>query len=425
MAYHFNTLITGVASIEDLKSKISASGSLNYKEDDHHIIIFSINNQRTGVELDDSTKSVIIEKSTMTPIASQFNKLIYNEDAKEFLNGKNWSDVSVKYCFEGTMIVVFFSHDNWYVCTRKCLDARKSFWIKDISYYDLFMEAIDGKFALDDLNKDYCYHFILIHHKNKNIVDYSRLGKQYKTVSLAMTTEKTTLKRIHYRINDKIIYPRVVNFNSLDEVVKELSDISDGDRHTQQISTEGFIIEYFENNVLTLLKLQTPIYKFIADAKPNVSNLEAMFLELYQHDKLGDIIPFFSAQCGETVLRIKNAMYTISNELLNIYHCTRNRKNELLYSVLPQSYRTAIYIIHGDYLQKRAKELAKMENPTDMKGDKKSMTVHDVYLCLKKLDGYVLRKIFVDRLTLKENEAFKHMFNHGCYDALLQGRLLA
>lgn len=437
MAQQFNTLITGVTSVDELKSRISLFNEehkietedaetvypkLEFKEDDDHILVFSSSNQRTGNELDDSIKSMIVDKSTFTPIVSQFNKLIYNDDAIQYLSGKNWDNVTVKYCYEGTMIIVFFSHEKWYVCTRKCLDAKKSYWIKNISYHDLFMDAIDGKFKVEDLDKKYCYHFILIHHKNRNIVDYSRLGKQYKTVSLAMTTEKYTLNRVQYTINDSVIYPRIVKFNNIQEVVDDLAKISIGDKNTHIISTEGFIIEYSENGVLTLLKIQTPIYKYIASAKPNVSNLDAMFLELYQHDKLVEFVPYFTTQCRDVVNRIHRAMKTISFEILNIYHSTRSHKNEKLYDALPSSYKCVLYNIHGKYIQKHNKELEKQD--TCELGDHKSITVYDVYESLKHLEPYCLRKIFIDRIALMNDEYTRPLFQYNNFDALLQGKLM-
>lgn len=432
MSYNFSTLVTGVSNVEELKNRIvlfneenkpsdeetKVFPKLNFKEDENHVIIFSENNNRTTNDIDNSIKSLIFDKHTLTPVVTQFNKLIYNQEATEFLKDKEWSDIKIKYCYEGTMILVFHSNGNWNVCTRKCLDAKKSYWIKDLSYYDLFMESIDGKFTLDELDQRYCYHFILLHHKNRNIVDYSRLGKQYKTVALAMTTEKYTFNVVQYTINENIIYPRIVNFNNLSEVLKDLEDISDGDKNTNHISTEGFILEYYHDGCMTLLKLQTPIYQTISAMKPNVSNLEAMFLELYQKDQLRDIIPFFSNHCGETVVRINNAMKTMSTEILNLYHITRSHKNEQMYENLPASYKCALYIIHGLYLQKKTKEI------TNELNDKKTITIYDVYESLKKLEGFNLRKLFVDRLKMMNEDGTKLLLRTNCFYTLLEGKLL-
>jgi len=429
-----------VTSIEEIKQNITNFNhdneytnddnviKISYKEDEFHMIIYSENNQRSGNYIDDETKSIIIDKTTLQPIVTQFNKLYYNGETEDFLYDKNWNDVVVKKCFEGTMIIVFYSHDKWYVCTRKCLDAKKSYWIHNMSYYDLFMESINDKFALEDLDKNLCYHFILIHYLNKNIVDYSVYGEHYKLVALAMTTEKHTFQRVQYHINDKVLYPDIMKFNNIIEAQKALRNISDGDMDTYNISTEGFIIEHYNNGKLTLLKLQTPIYNYISSVKPNVSNCDEMFLELYQYDNLVSVVPYFSDHCSEVVNRIHSAVKTMSMEILNFYHLTRSHKNEELYESLPSSYKTALYKIHGLYLYKIKKENEKLNNAivVDEFREQKSITVHDVYICLKQLEPYVLRKMFTDRLDLldKHDKVLEQILIENSIESYIQGKLM-
>jgi len=91
MSYIFSTLVTGVTSVEDLKNRIALFNEenkpsnedtkvfpkLNFKEDENHVIIFSESNRRTTNELDNSIKSLIFDKHTLTPVVTQFNKLIF------------------------------------------------------------------------------------------------------------------------------------------------------------------------------------------------------------------------------------------------------------------------------------------------------------------------------------------------------------
>ena len=48
--------------------------------------------------------------------------------------------------------------------------------------------------------------------------------------------------------------------------------------------------------------------------------------------------------------RINNAFNTLSKELLDIYHLTRNKKNSNLYGSLPSSYKKMLYILHKTYM---------------------------------------------------------------------------
>jgi hypothetical protein len=64
-------------------------------------------------------------------------------------------------------------------------------------------------------------------------------------------------------------------------------------------------------------------------------------------------------------------MKTLSSEVLNLYHITRSHKNEELYEKLPSSYKCALYLIHGCFLQKKTKETSNDLN------DKKTITIYD------------------------------------------------
>lgn len=427
MSYSFTTLITGVSSIDELFSRIDDAG-LKYKDDENVVIVYSESNKRTGDPMSDDIKSVIIDKKTFKPITSQFNKLYYNDDTENFLKNKSWSNVTVKECYEGTMIIVFNHANKWYVCTRKCIDAKKSFWIKNISYHDLFMQSIENKFTFDQLNPNYCYHFILLHYMNKNIVSYPQFGDRYMTVAHAMTTEKYTLKRVNYVICNSIIYPKEIKCDSIDDAKKKIALLSKNDVIQNKITIEGFIIEHIENDTITLLKLQTSLYTYVSSVKPNVSNIHAMFLELYQHDHYLNVAPFFVENSRDVLNRIHNAMKTITDDFYKIYHCTKNHKNPELYERLPKSYKDALYAIHGMYLSKKNESVKKQQTidneiPIEMR-KYVAITINDIYTCLKNIDPYTLTRIFVNRLDLLNDTVVISFLKKDCFDTIYQGKLL-
>ena len=112
-------------------------------------------------------KSIIYDITTKKPICTQYNKIICGIDnVKKFIENNKFSKLTYKKSYEGTHIIVFYHDDKWCITTKKCLDATESFWNRTISFYQLFMDAINEKFKLDDLNKNYCYHFNLIHYLN-------------------------------------------------------------------------------------------------------------------------------------------------------------------------------------------------------------------------------------------------------------------
>lgn len=377
-------------------------------------------------DLINSCKSVIIDKNNLNILCTQYNKIIYNEDAKKILRGVNWNQVQVQKCYEGTLINVLYHENKWYVTTRRCLDAKKSIWIKDISYYDLFVEAMENKFSFDDLNKNYCYHFVLLHHKNNNLINYECYGKDYKEIIHILTTEKISLREIEYEIKN-LNYLKYEKFDSLEYLEKELQKISINDFKERKLSVEGYILKIYDGELnkspFRILKLQTDIYEKLINIKPNNSNRNQCYLELYQKNRLKEYLPFFTNYYDEIVKRIHLSLQNISKEILNLYHLTRNKKNKEIYEKLPTSYKKILYDVHGIYINIKKKELEgnnQMQNYINQ--EKKTINLYIIYNHLKNISFKDLKQIFYDRMKMAEDNF--PFINKNCINTLTQTKLM-
>ena len=462
-----NTFITQLGNTkacpvtyDDLKEELSKKDvlgnkaySLSLKEDDDLCMIYynnntnqSSNNETHMTELENSCRSIILDKQTLKPIVTQYNKILYNNDTIEFLKDKQWSQVIVQKCYEGTLIMVFYHNNKWYVTTRRCLDAQKSTWIKDKSYYDMFTEAMDGKFTFDELNKDYCYHFVLLHHKNRNIITYNWFGRDYKELLHILTAEKYSLNEIQCKINDKVKYVTDEKFNCLDDLLDSLTKLNELDGKYQRITTEGYVLKYYTGEIykspFITLKLQTTLYDTIMRLKPNNSNIDQCFLELYQQNRLSEFLPYFTEYGNDTKRRIHMSMQNMAKEILDLYHLTRNKKNSDIYNELTEQYKKCLYEIHGLYIQNRKEDFLLVSNKENKenkeslesnqlnendielkKGSVKSVNVYNVYNYLKTIQASELRQLYYDRITMINNEKFTFL-NKNCINTLIQSTLM-
>ena len=426
-------------SFEELKNEILKKDetgnqiySLSLKEDDDLCIIYYNNtvqnkNQEPFItELENSCRSIVLDKKLLKPIVTQYNKIVYNADTLEFIKDKNWNDFIVQKCYEGTLIMVFNHENKWYMTTRRCLNAQDSSWIKNNSYYEMFTDAMKDKFTYEELNANYCYHFVLVHHKNKNIVTYNSFGKDYKELFHILTTEKYTLNEINCTINDKIKYIENEKFKSLSDLITALNTQNELDRSYQKVTSEGYVLKYYTGKLyqspFITLKLQTDIYDTIMKLKPNNSNIYQCFLELYQRDKLNDFLPYFTKYGNEVIKRIHLSMQNISKEILDLYHMTRNKQNNEIYEQLPNQYKKCLYDIHGLYIKNRTGDF---NNGVDTQqfGSIKSINVFNVYHYLKNLPPNELRQIYYDRIQLVNNTTFKFI-NKNCINSLTQSTIM-
>lgn len=387
---------------------------VSIKDDDDLAIVYYNNFETslscTDLTLENTTKSMILDKETLKPVVTQFNKILYNNHAYKFLQDKDWKQVVINPCYEGTTIIIFNHKGKWYVSTRRCLDSKDSKWIKNKSYYDMVHEAMEDKFTFDELNPSYCYHFVLVHHKNKNIVMYDDNSAEYKNLIHIMTTEKYSLEEVDVQINDKVPRSESETGLTLDQLTTKLDRLCEKDIKNRRISLEGYVCRYYTGVVgqspFVTLKLQTGIYQTITKLKPNNSNLYQCYLDLYNKDKLVKYLPYFEKRERRSlvVTRINKSMKTLSKEILDLYHMTRSHKNEELYNSLPGSYKVVLYHLHGLYMKSGESNQNKI-----------SININSVYFHLKNLPLNELVNVYRDRMTLLNSENTNNSFiNSNC-----------
>lgn len=361
------------------------------------------NREKELVDLENSVKSLICCKTTLKPICSQNNKIIYNDDVINLINNSKWENIEFYECFEGTILMVYNHDDKWYVSTRRCIESNKSLWNKNKSYYDMFIETIDDKFTFDDLDKNVCYQFILVHHQNKNIIMYNfQNDSEYKKLYLASANEKFTMNRVECNING-VINVNKLSFDNLDQVYEKLNKISENDEKNKVLSTEGYIVRIYDDDRKSFIvcKLQTEIYQKIAKIKPNNNNIHQNYLELYQKDNLKQYLAYYGSNDKNILRRTDLAVQNMTTEILKLYYLTRHKKNQNIYQNLTNQYKKVLYNIHGLYINNKKSSYQSGEN--DVMEDQ-AINFNDVYQYLKKgLKPYELRQLFFDRKVLQEN----------------------
>jgi len=419
-------------TFDEFKEELTKDSTyqISLKEDNDLCILYYNNLRKNESDSEGTFRSTIIEKKTLKPIMTQYNKILYNNDGIEFLQNKDWNkSITIQRCYEGTLVVVFNYNDKWYVTTRRCLNAQESRWIRNQTYYEMFMETIEGKFKLDDLNKNYCYYFVLVHHRNKNIISYHKFGKEYKELFHILTTEKYTFNEVDYKINDKVKYIPEEKFTSLSELLEDLNKLNTLDKTYQRITAEGYVLRYYTGDKykspFVTIKLQTETYEMLTKLKPNNSNIYQCFLELYQTDKLNEFLPFLTKYGGEVIRRIHTSMKTISKELLDLYHVTRNKQNQDIYNKLTTQYKKSLYEIHGLYIKKRKIDFNDGLDTKEM-GTIRAINVYDIYNYVKHLPANELRQIYYDRMNIMnspEVNTYKFL-NKNCIETTTQSTLM-
>ena len=144
-----------------------------------------------------------------------------------------------------------------------------------------------------------------------------------------------------------------------------------------------------------------------------------LHLTLYQNGKLYETLPYISVHHKDIRRRISETFRVMSKELLNIYHCTRNRQNSELYGLLPKEYKDALFSIHRIYIRHKQ----------NIKDYRFSISISDVEQYLKDISLLSLETLIIRRVGLlqkleKSQIDFSNIMIGDSIDIMVEAKLL-
>ena len=276
------------------------------------------------------------------------------------------------------------------------------------------------------LNQNYIYTFVLVHHENQHIIDYSfQFGENYKEIIHIMTREQNTFREIE--LTDETQWTNSdVNFKRS----KELDDLSILDKYNNideislPLKSEGVIIKLFDSvsGKSYLLKIQNNTYQFLSMIKPNEHKLVINFVHLYKTDMLKKHIEFFptsknivfAGDTFETINLIDTVFKVLTSEMFELFKHfydfkSCSHKNSSLYDILPKEYRYILYQIRGIYFKKKEEFITNNLKNKSTSYVYSNLRIYDIYNLLKTYEIKNLVRLFNARIafenTMLENQA--------------------
>jgi len=465
---------------EDLRKELFKHGVLtkDYMNEGLMLLYHKFDSPITN-ELERECRSLIIDTSTLkiksysceTPrinkegmeyLITQCNETLSLEDKPQIINP----------CYEGTYLSVFNHNDKWYVSTRRCLDSQESIFNPiekqtPLSHYEMFEEVIKKAGYLNfnefsqKLDPSNSYYFVLIHHQNKHIIDYTKqFNENYGYICL------TTIRDSEMRELD--IYENKVNFASYDEtthtkyeflpqnvkhsdetgfifVPKKLESFESFSnankiiKYNEPPESEGIVIRVWNKtmNKYNLIKLQSINYQF-SKVIGTDKNIFKGLIYLYQNNKLTDyfdqnpntqnikkiVNPLNITESFDTI-GIVDAVFKVCTselfELFKILWClkTGQQQNKPLYELLPKEYRDIMYFIRGLYYKKKSALMNKNKESITSNDIKNShLKINDIYNYLKSLSTETfiaflrMRKLMLNWIKVDSNNIYLTEFGN-------------
>lgn len=387
---------------EKLKNNLYKVGILvkDYPEENLMLLYNRYENKnKQPVELE--CRSVVIDRVSRNIVCYTCSTPIYNMQALSYLLRNPNNEKKYYECYEGSLLSLFNYNNKWYLSSRRCLDSEKSV-VENKSHHSMFIDVIkqDGYNSLEDFTKyldiNYTYHFVLIHHENKNVVNYTKMfGDNYKKLCFIFAREKDTLTEINSEdlitnfLSSNIFLPKKLENAEGFDKINQTCDM------TEEPSSEGIVIKS-DNVILKLQTIQYQFYKSIGTEK----NLYIGFLKLYQTNKLKDyfnnnensekyskiVNPIKTFESFDTIGTIDALFKVCTSELFELYNIlwdnNGNHCNTELYNFLPKEYKNILFHLRGIYF-KNKKKFAE--------SNKELLTINHVYNHIKNTETHSLQ----------------------------------
>jgi hypothetical protein len=221
---------------------------------------------------------IILEKDT-NRVVCLCQKRMYENMEMELPS----DSFDVEYCEDGTVLRLYNYNGKWYTATRKCIDARYSYWSGFKNFDDMFWEIIESEKEklLSTLSIDTTYFFIMKHVDNRIVVKNS----QSSLVFLGSVNNRTMEENYDFPCESKHIISRTTidnenlkNCTSVNEIVKMSEDTTkrgviitteDGQKYKFDFSSFLKVKElrgntpYIRTRILELLKEKDTLKEFM------------------------------------------------------------------------------------------------------------------------------------------------------------------
>lgn len=331
-----------INNYDDLKARlVSSPFNLKIKEDNDFpnlFLMFGQENSDYSNPIVNECNGIIMSKDTLEIACYSFNKC---SDQLTMPHNLDKNKLYYENAVEGTLIRLFYFNNTWMISTKKCIDASKARWLSNRSFLDLFEETeqLMGTCItdLENINKDYCYSFILVHPENNIVIKYTE-PYIYHIASRNMKTFK-----------EEEIDLGIPKIPKTFLEIKNLEAFIEGVIVSQTLTYEGVV---FIDENYNRWKLRTAFFNRARELWGNTNNRMFRYMELRKDANLLHEYLIYYPMDKELFYTYEYKIKTLASDILHNYigkHVSKNIKT------LPFYYTKIIYKLHGDFFKSKIK----------------------------------------------------------------------
>lgn len=255
----------------------------------------------------------------------------------------NFDIFTVEEFVEGTMINVFNYEDTWMCSTKSIIGARCKFF-KDFSktYRTLFLEAMNHiGLEFDDLDKTYCYSFVMQHPENRIVVPFKEMSlvliKKYKCDGFNVNEVNTFDEFEGINIKKPVSFEKYSSTHISN--LKELFELEDNNYRMM-----GIVINCDGDRT----KIWNPNYLNVKKLRGNNPKIQFQFYHLLKDKLIIEFLKYYP-EYKKMFQDFKLDLFRFTEQLWRKYReCYIYRKKPL--KEFGRQYRTHMFKIHQLYL---------------------------------------------------------------------------
>lgn len=253
---------------ETLKTTLKTEG-IDFIKTDNRMILFNniyskYKYNKTNIQ--SYCRSLILDVSNNTIVNYTYKNILSNNDTQKCIFDMKINNIPYKLmeAMEGTILSVYYYNNQWRISTRRISDIYTNKYNNNTNTYSMFLDALqtynlDIDLFYKSLDTNFSYTFLLVHHKNKTYLDYSKYFKNnnYATLYLMFLRDKD----FNYVDPPTNIYEKINYFNNEDEYLKY---------YETNPNSQGlmYLVKDYDNKDITLLLSKTQQYLLFEDLFP-------------------------------------------------------------------------------------------------------------------------------------------------------------
>ncbi len=258
---------------------------------------------------------------------------------------------------EGTMMNVFWDdsiglNGAWEISTRNTVGATSSFYKgpKSQTFRDMFLEALkETNLLLDNLEKEFCYSFVLQHPSNRIVVPFKKPQLYLVAVYSIFNETNNIYVKVHnsqdfrdvfHALNTSIRFPGIYKFDNYSELIEKYGSMN--------TSYDILGVVLYNRNTGERAKIRNPVYEQVRNLRGNQPKLQYQYLCLRKEGKVGEFLKFYPEN-KKNFSTYRDQVHLFTDTLFKNYiSCYIKKEKPLI--LFSDQYRTHMFNLHQKYL---------------------------------------------------------------------------